>query len=227
LARHPRKDEPNAPVWVCKGPNNNKKEVSYNTIRQLIGEIAEKAGIKKRVNPHSFRHARATHLANILTESQMKQYLGWTQGSKMAAIYVHLSGRDVDNTILEMHGMKPPEEEAKTKQMELKICQTCKKANEFEAKICCQCGRALSLKDAIEQEEKDEKKISGFLESRPNIREELMTYLKQSFLEEMRKELDLTRLKTELLEELRSDLIKNLRSPESTMDRIRIAAKTV
>ena len=30
----------------------------------------------------------------------MKEYFGWTQGSDRASIYVHLSGRDVDDTLL-------------------------------------------------------------------------------------------------------------------------------
>ncbi len=71
--------------------------------------IAEKAGIKKRIHPHLFRHSRSTHLAKHLTEAQMKQYLGWVQGSDMAAIYVHLSGRDVDDALLRCTGYSQSE----------------------------------------------------------------------------------------------------------------------
>lgn len=227
MAHHPKRSDPNAFVWVCIGNMNHGKKMSYNTVRKVLVELAEKAKVRKRVNPHSFRHARATHLASELTESQMKQYLGWTQGSKMAAVYVHMSGRDVDSSILEMHGLKTPEEDKRNNQMELKTCQVCGKTNEFEARICCRCGRALSIKDAMEQEERDERKVSGYLDARPKIKEDMMAYLKNAFLEEMRKELDLTRLKTELLKELKNDLIKNLRCPESVMDKIRVAAKAV
>ena len=63
----------------------------------MLSTVAKRCGIKKRVNPHSFEHARASNLANVLTEAQMKEYLGWVGDSKMAATYVHLSGRNVDN----------------------------------------------------------------------------------------------------------------------------------
>jgi site-specific recombinase XerD len=184
-------------------------------------DLAKKAGVKKRVNPHSFRHARATHLAGMLTESQMKQYLGWTQGSKMAAVYVHLSGRDVDNKILEIHGLKKPEEEEKARQMGPKICPACEKANEFEARICCRCGRALDIKTAIEEENASERRISGFFASRPETLEDLRAYLKVEIIKELRQELHMDKIKTELLEEFRRDLEKE--SAERVMERIRIA----
>lgn len=39
-------------------------------------------------------------MANYLTESQMNAYFVWVQGSGMPAVYVHLSGRDVDGEIV-------------------------------------------------------------------------------------------------------------------------------
>jgi hypothetical protein len=32
------------------------------------------------VNPHHFRHSRATQLANWLTEAQLCAWFGWVQG---------------------------------------------------------------------------------------------------------------------------------------------------
>ncbi len=75
---------------------------------QLI-KISRKAGINKKIHPHLFRHSRATYMANYLTEAQMNQYFGWVQGSGMPAVYVHLSGRDVDDAILKANGFTKPE----------------------------------------------------------------------------------------------------------------------
>lgn len=36
---------------------------------------------------------------NYLTKAQMKIYFGWTQGSDMLGVYVHLSGKDVDDVL--------------------------------------------------------------------------------------------------------------------------------
>ncbi|MBD3210268.1 hypothetical protein GF318_02700 [Candidatus Micrarchaeota archaeon] len=45
-------------------------------------------------------------MANKLTEARMKACFGWVQGSDMAGVYVHLSGRDVDKAILGTYGME-------------------------------------------------------------------------------------------------------------------------
>jgi site-specific recombinase XerD len=71
----------------------------------------KKAGLNKRVYTHLLRHTRATELASILTEAQMKELLGWTQSSDMPSVYVHLSGRDVDSAFLKAHGIIPSSEE--------------------------------------------------------------------------------------------------------------------
>jgi len=44
-------------------------------------------------------------MANYLTEAQMNLYFGWVQGSDMPSVYVHLSGRDVDDAILKANGI--------------------------------------------------------------------------------------------------------------------------
>jgi len=45
-------------------------------------------------------------MANYLTEAQMNAYFGWVQGSDMPSIYVHLSGRDIDDAILKANGVR-------------------------------------------------------------------------------------------------------------------------
>jgi site-specific recombinase XerD len=76
----------------------------------MLQEVAKKAGIKKAINPHNYRHSRATSLANHFTEAQMNEYFGWIQGSDISQVYVHLSGRDLDDCVLNLRGMKPKEE---------------------------------------------------------------------------------------------------------------------
>jgi hypothetical protein len=44
-------------------------------------------------------------MANYLTEAQMNAYFGWVQGSGMPSVYVHLSGRDIDDAILKANGV--------------------------------------------------------------------------------------------------------------------------
>jgi len=105
LKAHPFKDNPDAYVWVSMANNRKNQPLDYHTIGETLRVIAEESGVKKKVNPHNFRHSRATYLASKLTESQLKQMFGWIQSSKMASIYVHLSGRDLDEPLLKMSGL--------------------------------------------------------------------------------------------------------------------------
>lgn len=128
--------------------------------------LAEKAEIKKRIHPHLFRHNRSTHLAKHLTEAQMKQYLGWVQGSDMAAIYVHLSGRDVDNALLRMQGIIS--EKTKDVQMSPKHCALCDTMNAPTTKFSTKCGLALDIKTAMEIEEKNSDVAMDFMDAARN-----------------------------------------------------------
>lgn len=45
----------------------------------------------------------------MLTEAQMRVYFGWIKDSEIPSIYVRLSGRDVDATLLKHYGVKAEE----------------------------------------------------------------------------------------------------------------------
>ncbi len=160
IEHHPNRGDPNSYLWVSVGTINHSKLVCYNTLRKLLIGLSRQCSIRKKVNPHNFRHSRATYLANHLTESQMKEYLGWTQSSKMASVYVHLSGRDVDNAILEMHGMKVDNRGKDENELEPIRCPKCEKLNEATANLCNRCGLPLNVKTAMESEEKEKKLLS-------------------------------------------------------------------
>jgi len=148
---HPFKDDSQAYLWSKNKclKYNDRTPFSPSYARKLLQEAAKAAGIKKRIYPHLFRHSRATNLANKLTEAQMKEYFGWVQGSNMASVYVHLSGRDVDNAILEINGLRKSEE-GKMEKFNLVFCDRCDKQNSPGSKFCTHCGYGLD-KDAQNQ----------------------------------------------------------------------------
>jgi len=149
---HPYNKEPNSFLWIST-QNKYGKRIDYATITKLLRKTATQANIKKPINPHNFRHSRATFMSQHLTEAQMKEYFGWTQDSSMAARYIHLSGKQVDNAILEMHGLKP-----KTKQeniLKREACPRCKNLNDINNEYCQQCWLPLTItaKNEIDQEQ--------------------------------------------------------------------------
>jgi len=78
----------------------------------------------------------------------MCTYFGWRQGSRMPSFYVHMSGRDIDGRMLELHGLKTE----KRDQLEdtVRVCGRCQVKNSPAAKFCMKCGLALDLKAALE-----------------------------------------------------------------------------
>lgn len=143
IENHTFKNDNESYLWIDQYQN----PLGYPATRKILKKIAKKSNIQKPVNPHAFRHARATHLANHLTEAQMKEYFGWTQASKMASIYVHLSGRDVDDAILKLHGKKI--QENKQDEIQTKTCIRCNEINSFDTKYCKKCGTILNQQDAM------------------------------------------------------------------------------
>lgn len=85
--------------WISCRSFKQEERIFPNTYRAYtkhLRTLAIKAGIEKRIYPHLFRHSRATFLACYLTEAQLCAYMGWTIGSAMPRIYVHLAGHDLD-----------------------------------------------------------------------------------------------------------------------------------
>ena len=151
IEMHPRRDDKEAPLWVNLSTNYKKEGIRYEGIAQNIKRIAKKAGIKKSINLHLFRHSRATHLAKCLTEAEMNVYFGWIQGSNMPATYVHLSGRDLDDKILQIHGLKPRNAERKDELKPIE-CPRCKYINAPVNRYCGRCGTVLDEKERIKLE---------------------------------------------------------------------------
>lgn len=151
LDMHPLKNNRDAPIWIILNDQKRREQMKYEAIRKLIRESFTKAGINKRCNPHIFRHSRATFMANHMTEAQMKVYFGWVQASDMASTYVHLSGRDTDNAILELNGLSK-KESIKTI-LQPKICPKCGQVNSSTSNYCNRCSGILDIETTIHLQE--------------------------------------------------------------------------
>jgi len=148
IETHPERKNKNASLWINLSTNYKNKGITYKGMSERIKKIAKKAGVDKKITPHLFRHSRATHLATMLTEAEMNEYFGWVQGSDMPATYVHLSGRDVDDKMLRIYGLK---REGKEKEEELKPkeCPRCKYINGPTDRFCSRCGAVLDEEEAV------------------------------------------------------------------------------
>jgi integrase len=145
---HPEKNNPEAYVWVSLGRNKNEL-LSYMEIREILRRLGKRAGMTKKVNPHSFRHARATQLAGMnVGDAIMKEIFGWEKDSRMASVYYHLSGKNVDEVLLRINGIKTNELE--TKPITSRTCVRCGHVNSVLSHFCKNCNTPLDLKVMLE-----------------------------------------------------------------------------
>lgn len=150
ISQHPG-GAPNDLVFINTGSKSHHNPMSYTLYHKLLKKLGEKAGVSKKLNPHNFRHSQATIMAGKLTEPQLRTFFGWSNDSKMVATYVHMSGRDLDNAVLEAHGLRKPDSE-KGDRLKPRKCPRCFKLNGADVDVCSQCGMSLDLTAAVQRQ---------------------------------------------------------------------------
>ena len=153
LSQHPTRNNKDS-VLFCGNSNFNKgKSIEYNNFRKMLLKAKAKTKISKPVNPHNFRHSRATELSKKLTESILCKYMGWVIGSKEVATYIHHDPENVKNKYDEMYGIRKEDEKKLLKPIE---CPRCKTINDAAAKFCNGCSLGLDEKSIIEYDKEQE-----------------------------------------------------------------------
>jgi len=146
LSVHPMQGDPEAPLWTTI--NEPFQPLSYKTIRVTIKNIARDAGIKKRVNPHSFRHKAITSwILDGLNDQQVKHRAGWSKGSmQMLRIYANFTDDEMNNNIFELYGLKTEDK----RQVTLERCPRCNNILKPSDRFCSQCCLVLDQSMAEE-----------------------------------------------------------------------------
>lgn len=76
--------------YVLTGQNNH-PQYSSTSVNEVIKQLAEKAGINKRVYTHLMRHNCFTHMVENGTDINLIQRLAGHSNVKTTAIYTHIS----------------------------------------------------------------------------------------------------------------------------------------
>ena len=69
----------------------------------IVRTLAEKAGIRKKISPHTFRHSFATHLVKGGADLRAVQELLGHASITTTEIYTHLDTDDLRKAIMEFH----------------------------------------------------------------------------------------------------------------------------
>ncbi|MHB1262163.1 MAG: tyrosine-type recombinase/integrase [Thermoplasmatota archaeon] len=155
LAEHPRRTDSLAPLFPLDKPPFSKRLAGHN-VRYILLKATQRAGLKKHVHPHLFRHMAATEKAKKLrwSDQMMNNFFGWSKESTMASHYTNLSDQDRDEMILASMGKKLQEETRRRNLGDL-VCPYCVTHNIATARFCCNCGKPLH-NDAMTQVAKEE-----------------------------------------------------------------------
>ena len=146
LNAHPIKKN-DALLFPSEYGRGNYRQMCVENLNKMIKTIAVKAGITRRIKTYDFRHTAATINAKFFSEAQLRKYMGWTQDSTMAAIYVDMSGRDTDDGVARKHN-KPVEQVKNETKTEPKLCKRCGKTNMHDAEMCAYCGLSFDKEQA-------------------------------------------------------------------------------
>jgi integrase len=152
---HPDSRNQDAAVWVGVGSVGRNEPLTYYAARKLLQRLAKRAGVKKRVHPHIFRHSRATELLRKgFSLGKLPALFGWTPGTKMLNIYSHLNGDDASDEILRLHGLAS----AKAKlspELTTRVCPRCRERVSTASRFCQKCGSSLDTSELVVEEKRE------------------------------------------------------------------------
>lgn len=164
----------NPPLWV--NPFTGEELEDEGAFRKKLKRISKKAKVTKNVHPHIFRHTKLTDCARMrMPESAMRWFAGWSPTSNMPAVYVHLSGVQMEGEALRSAGVEIPEERPMFDERNI-ICPLCGIENELHAVYCVTCSSLLDGEKFVREETK---KMADLLTANEGMLEQLVNLLKQ------------------------------------------------
>ena len=83
--------------------NRRGAKLSRVMVFYIIKELAAKAGIKKKLSPHTFRHSFATHLVEGGADLRAVQEMLGHESITTTEIYTHLDKQYLRENILSYH----------------------------------------------------------------------------------------------------------------------------
>jgi integrase/recombinase XerD len=83
--------------------NRRGKALSRVMIFTIIRQLAEKAGVQKKIGPHTFRHSFATHLVQGGADLRSVQAMLGHESIATTEVYTHLDRSFLRQTLVEFH----------------------------------------------------------------------------------------------------------------------------
>ena len=105
IGLHPMREDKSSALWVTlPRARQGIKKMETSGFRKMLREIGRECKIAKKLNPHSFRHAKITDMRVVkkIPDGVIEKLVGWKSG-KMFETYDHSSVSDIDNVLEEVY----------------------------------------------------------------------------------------------------------------------------
>ncbi len=143
IARHATKPDKDSYLFYFLDERSNKiKPFNHMRFYTTIKKCILRSGLKKKANPHWFRHSRASldAMNGTMSESVRMRRMGWSEQSKMMSNYTHLGTKEIRTAWLKANGL---EDDSKTKEQYFTCI--CRRLISSDLQYCPHCGRPASL----------------------------------------------------------------------------------
>jgi len=128
---HPAPHDKSA--YLFHSPSDPRRPMSPSSIGMFFLRLSKRIG--RRVHAHMLRHSRATWLLRRGMPEKELMYLLGERTREMIDVYVTLTGRDVEEKVKRMYGLRAAEE------LDLVRCPSCGQPIPKGSPICPRCGR--------------------------------------------------------------------------------------
>jgi integrase/recombinase XerD len=164
LGIHPLAKEKVFPLWISESTNYKNRQLGLRGAEKIIEQTLPKAGlVNKHARLYILRHLRATFLSTRFKEAQMCKFFGWVLGSRVVSRYIHLSGADIDSTLIAISkGESSNKKENKDDSILQSLqCVRCSATLDPTSNYCGRCALPLNLSEqylkrhAAEEENND------------------------------------------------------------------------
>lgn len=148
---HPFKDKPESPLFFREDDGHLGEPLGSQGARKIISKLATQTGLKKKISPYSFRRGGYTwKLKSGMNDETASKDMGWRNGSKQKASYLHITKEDVVNERKRLAGIFV--ENKKMQNIKDKPCPWCYVVNAPGNDVCENCGKELDLRKILEKE---------------------------------------------------------------------------
>ena len=149
---HPCRDNPQSPLFIGYSKNRRHERWGYTGLHNTINTVSVEA-IGRKLNPHDFRHLKATRLQldDDLSDDAKCKLMGWSSVA-MLQRYRHTTFNDAKDEFLAKKGLIEIAAKSNSDNQSLSLSKTCSKCQHINTStdmICESCGLSLNIKEII------------------------------------------------------------------------------